>query len=139
MEDEKYLTDKRKSHILNLVKLAQADGKWHQNEKKFIASVAQRIGLTDQEHEQVIFQPESVNFIAAKSEQERVVLLYDLLFMMKIDGGVVIEEEDFCMEIGLRLGFNPAMIQEMIEVMKIYKAQNIPDNSLINILKKYLN
>lgn len=131
--------EKRKSHILNLVLLAQADGQWHENEKKFIADVAKRIGLTDQEHEDLLFSPESVQFVVAQSEEERITLLYDLLFMMKMDGGVSPQEEKMCMELGLRMGFNPMMVQEMINVMKSHLLQRIPDDSLINILRKYLN
>lgn len=131
--------EQRKSHILNLVLLAQADGKWHENEKRFIADVARRIGLTDQEHEELLFNPDSVKFVVAQSEEERVTLLYDLLFMMKMDGGVSPAEETICLEIGLRMGFNPLMIQEMINVMKTYLFKRVPDDSLINILRKYLN
>ncbi len=132
-------SEKRKSHILNLVLLAQADGKWHENEKKFIADVSKRIGLTEEEHADIIFHPETVAFVVAETEPERVTMLYDMLFMMKMDGEVSSEEERICMEIGFRLGFNPMMVQEMIEVMKTYEYKQVPDDSLINILKKYFN
>ena len=132
-------SEKRKSHILNLVRLAQADGKWHENEKRFIADVAKRIGLTEAEHADLIFNPENIEFVIAETEPERVTMLYDMLFMMKMDGGVSKEEEELCMEIGFRLGFNPLMVQEMIDVMKTYEYKQVPDDSLINILKKYFN
>jgi hypothetical protein len=131
--------DKRKSYILNLIRLAQADGKWHDNEKKFIASIAERIGLTDEEHHDVIFHPERVRYVSARSEAERIMLLYDLLFMMKMDGNISDSEEDLCLEIGFRLGFSPLMLSEMIDVMRTYKTTRVPDNSLIDILKKYMN
>lgn len=132
-------SEKRKSHILNLVKLAQADGKWHENEKKFVASVAKRIGLTDEEHEDLIFYPDRIKFVPAISERERIIILYDLLFMMKMDGKVNQDEEMLCMELGLRLGFNPAMIDEMIQVMKDYTGNQVPQDGLLDVLKKYMN
>jgi len=130
--------EKRKSHVLNLLKLAEADGEWHENEKRFIAAVAKRVGLTEPEHEEIVFTPENIAFTPANTEEERIILLYDLLFMMKIDGVVAKEEAALCLKIGMRLGFSRPMVEEMIQAMKTYKVKKVSDHSLITIFKKYM-
>jgi hypothetical protein len=58
---------------------------------------------------------------------------------MKIDGSLGPNEIKLCHEIGLRLGFNYEMVDELITVMSEHVGRMIPQNRLLDIVRKYLN
>ena len=129
----------KESYIAVLLMLAEADNRDHINEERFINHVAIRLGLTEQDVKAIDKHPENLTFDFPKDEQSRMNLLYHLLFLMKIDGSVGTSEIKLCHEIGLRLGFNYQMVDELIGVMTEYIGKTIPQNKLLNIVKKYLN
>ena len=131
--------DQKQTHILTLLMLAEADDSDHQNEIRFIKHVAGRIGLSDQDVDDIDKHPERLTFSLPVTEQDRMTVLYDLLFLMKIDGSVVEAEKELVQELGKRLGFRMDMIEEFIEVMMGYIGQVIPPNVLLDIIKKYMN
>ncbi len=131
--------DQKQTHILTLLMLAEADNSDHENEIRFINHVAGRIGLSEQDVDDIDKHPERLNFSLPVTEQDRMTVLYDLLFLMKIDGSVVGAEKELVQELGKRLGFRMDMIEEFIEVMRRYIGQSIPPNVLLDIIKKYMN
>ena len=66
-------------------------------------------------------------------------VLYDLLFLMKIDGDVAEEEKELVLELGVRLGFRISMIEEFIQTISNYIGQTVPPNALLDIIRKYMN
>lgn len=122
-----------------LLMLAEADNRDHKNEIAFINHVATRIGLSEQDVQRIDKHPENLEFVLPKDEQARMNLLYHLLFLMKIDGAVGEKEKKLCHEVGLRLGFNYRMVNELIEVMDRYIGKRIPRNTMLNIIRKYMN
>ena len=66
-------------------------------------------------------------------------ILYDLLFLMKFDQDVDQSEIDLVHRLAFRMGFRPTMTQEMIEVMKQHIGRNVPKDSMLNIIRKYMN
>jgi uncharacterized tellurite resistance protein B-like protein len=131
--------NQKQTHILTLLMLAEADNNDHQNEIRFIKHVAGRIGLSEQDVDDIDKHPERLTFSLPVTEQDRMTILYDLLFLMKIDGSVVETEKELVQELGKRLGFRMDMIEEFIEVMMRYIGQAIPPNVLLDIIKKYMN
>lgn len=131
--------DQKQTHILTLLMLAEADDTDHENEVRFINHVAGRIGLSEEDVEEIDKHPERLTFSLPVSEQDRMTVLYDLLFLMKIDGSVVEEEVELVRELGKRLGFRIDMIEEFIQTMARYIGQAVPSNELLDIIKKYMN
>lgn len=129
----------KESYIAVLLMLAEADDLDHIYEEQFINHVAERLGLNEKDVRQIDQHPENLTFDFPKDEQGRMNLLYHLLFLMKIDGSVAPSEIKLCHEIGLRLGFNYQMVNELIQVMSEHLGKTIPQDVLLNIIKKYLN
>ena len=48
-------------------------------------------------------------------------------------------EENYLHDIGLKLGLNPALIEDLIRVMKSYVDVDIPSAAMLEKVKKYLN
>lgn len=129
----------KETYVAILLMLAEADDREHVHEIRFINHVAIRLGLTKQDVKRIDQHPEELHFVLPKTEQTRMNLLYHLLFLMKIDGKVGEKEIKLCHEIGLRLGFNYKMVDELILVMDQHVGKTIPQNLLLDIIKKYMN
>lgn len=122
-----------------LLMLAEADDHDHNLELIFINKVASRLGVTEEEVSHIDKNPQTVTFIIPKREHERMEILYDLLFLMKFDQHVDVEEIELIHRLAFRMGFRPTMTQEMIEVMKQHIGQLVPKESLLTIIRKYMN
>ena len=129
----------KESYLATLLMMAEADNRDHVNEWRFIVHVAERLGLSEEDVKTIDQHPENLSFDFPKDEQGRMNLLYHLLFLMKIDGRVGPKEKALCHELGTRLGFNYLMVDELIKVMEQHQGKVIPDNLLLNIIRKYMN
>ena len=131
--------DQKQTHILTLLMMAEADNVDHENEIRFINNVAGRIGLSEADVVEIDRHPERLTFSLPETEPDRMTVLYDLLFLMKIDGNVAEEEKELVRELGVRLGFRINMIEEFIETMTEYIGREVPPNALLDIIRKYMN
>jgi len=131
--------NQKQTHILTLLMLAESDDKDHVNEIRFINNVARRIGLSELDVEEIDQHPERLTFSLPHSEQDRMTMLFDLLFLMKIDGVVAEEEKEMVLEIGVRLGFRILMVEEFISTISKYVGEEVPPNALLDIIRKYMN
>ena len=131
--------DQKQTHILTLLMMAEADNKDHENEVRFINNVAGRIGLSALDVVEIDKHPERLTFSLPETEKDRMTVLYDLLFLMKIDGDVAEEEKELVRELGVRLGFRINMIEEFVQTMAKYVNQQVPPNALLDIIRKYMN
>ena len=119
--------------------LAEADDKEHPNEIRFINNVAGRLGLGESDVHKIDSNPTELTLEMPKTPIDRMTLMYDMLWLMKIDGSVVQDEKDMVTEIGLRLGFRQEMIEELIAEITKYIGQPVPPNALLDIIRKYSN
>ena len=131
--------DQKQTHILTLLMLAEADDRDHVNEIRFINNVAGRIGLGESDVQEINMHPERLTFSLPESEEDRMTMLYDLLFLMKIDGNIAAEEIEIVRELGARLGFRISMVEEFIQTIAKYVGQQVPANALLDIIRKYMN
>jgi uncharacterized tellurite resistance protein B-like protein len=131
--------DQKQTHILTLLMLAEADNKDHVNEIRFINNVAGRIGLSEMDVHEIDKHPERLTFSLPDTEADRMAVLFDLLFLMKIDGNVAEEEKELVRELGVRLGFRISMVEEFIQTMAKYVGEKVPTNALLDIIRKYMN
>ena len=131
--------NQKQTHILTLLMLAEADDSDHVNEIRFINNVAGRIGLGESDVQEINMHPERLTFSLPESEEDRMTMLYDLLFLMKIDGNIAAEEIEIVRELGARLGFRISMVEEFIQTIAQYVGQQVPANALLDIIRKYMN
>lgn len=122
-----------------LVQIASVDQKISQHEESFIKAVADQLGVSSLELTEVFADPNAFILKPPPPERERMTILYYSLFTMRSDGRISASEEKLCYGIGLRLGFSENMTREMIDVMKRYLDKPLPDNLLLDIIKKHMN
>lgn len=137
----KYKTEweRKRSIIAYLIQMASSDGHIAPQESRFIADVASSIGLSSEDITDVVRKPEDFILDPPADEHARMEILYYLLFTLRVDGKVDRREEVLCLQVGLRLGFNELMTQDLIDIMKKYLKEDIPPNLMLEQIKKYLN
>ena len=116
-----------------------ADSNFNKMESRYLINVGNVLGLSQEEMEQVIDNPNAFDLVPPASEQERMQILYYMLFSMRIDSKISEVEEAHIYKAGLKLGFNEVMIRDMISLFKQHLKTRLPKDALVKIIKKYLN
>lgn len=131
--------DIKKYIVSLLIKQAQIDGSFSSKEKQYLEYAGQSLQLDDHELAEIQADPNAFEISPPPDEQDRVKILYYLLFMMRIDHTITAKEEELCHRVGLRLGFRKGMIDNLIALMKEYLSDRLPPNAMIERIKPYLN
>jgi len=129
-----------KQFIISLiVQEAQSDNDFSIIEKRYLNYAAKTLGLSEEEVATIRLNPNEFEMPPPPNEQERMNVLYFLLFMMRADGQVKKAEEDLCHHIGFRLGFRREMISDLINVMRACLDKEIPSDAMLESVRSYLN
>ena len=131
--------ERNRATIAMLIKMVTIDNRIDPIEKKFLGEIAIQLGMIEEDISTIIENPEAFALKPPAAEEDRMRILYYLLFMMRVDGKIPPEEEKLCYKAGLRLGFNEQLTGDLIRVMKTYHDEEIPPEAMINVVKKYLN
>jgi hypothetical protein len=129
-----------KRYIISMIVLeAQADMNFSVREKKYLAYAATTLGLSETEVAKIRLNPTAYEIAPPPNEQDRMKVLYYLLFMMWSDNNISKEEETMCHHIGFRLGFRRELISDLINVLRECLHKDIPPNAMLERIKPYLN
>lgn len=129
-----------KSYIVAmLVKQASSDGAIAEEETGYLLFAANALGLEKSDIKPIIQNPESYNISPPPGEDKRLIIMYYLLFMMRVDKIIDAKEEELCYTVGFQMGFRQDMITELIDVMKEYLDASIPPTAMLDKIKPYLN
>jgi uncharacterized tellurite resistance protein B-like protein len=131
--------NEKKTHLHLLMMMARADERMHIKEDIFIRRVVKKLGLTDDDYDEVRFYPERFEFTLPSSEDERMEVFYNLVNLMKIDRKIVYEEIELCRQLGLLLGIHIPLTDDLIVIAEDYLGKNIPKKVLEEAFKKYMN
>lgn len=128
-----------KGLIATLIKLSKSDHYFDQFELTYILKVGAHLGLDNELVEQMINQNNNTDIEIPEKEQDRMTLLYYMLFLMKIDTIVTDEEKDMIHHYGFKFGFSKPMMDEFISVIEAHKFRKVPPEKMIQIITKYQN
>lgn len=130
---------KKKAVVSLLIQMSLVDGQVDDIELQFIHGVSKELGLTEEDIRAIAANPEKFEMQPPPPEQERMTILYYVLFTMSVDGKIHEAEERMCYKVGLRLGFNEYLTRDLINVMKKFLNKEVPQNALLNEIKKHMN
>jgi len=122
-----------------LIQLSRADNYFDEFEFSYILKVGQHLHIQDQKVEQMINTPAPVNLEIPTSEEDRMTIIYYMLFLMKIDTIITVEEKELVHHYGFKLGFSSTMIDEFISMMENNKFSRVKTSDMLTILRKYQN
>ncbi|MFW5762044.1 MAG: hypothetical protein ACOCXH_13800 [Cyclobacteriaceae bacterium] len=127
------------SHLNDLIRLSRIDGYESSIESNFIESVAERLGVSGRDLDDLKNGQIEVDFFPPKYEYQIIPQFHRIILLMGIDRMIYKEEIHFCMELGLRMGLNPNAVKEIVDKMIFYPNNIIPAEELESIFKKYYN
>ena len=132
------MTKQEKFSILSqMFALAEVDGKISNKETNFLLAVANQIGVSDLEFEELLSTPSQ--HVHLKPEVQRIVQFHRLVLLMNVDEDITEEENNKLMQIGLKLGLPSQAILTTLSTMHNYENKMIPPNVLIDIFKAHYN
>ncbi len=131
--------DTKKSLIAMLIMISEVDGQYDANEIALIKDTGNKMGLSVEEIKSVKKNPKGFEFKLPDNMNDRMKILYYLLFMIRVDGKITIREKDMLRKVGFKLCLNPGLLNEMLDVLEKYTNKPIPDNLMLEKVKKYLN
>ena len=127
------------SHLNDLIKLSRIDGYESSIESNFIESVAERLGVSNNDLNDLKSGEIEIDFSPPRYEYQIIPQFHRIILLMGIDRMIYKEEIQFCLELGLRMGLNPNAVKEIVDKMIFYPNNIIPAEELESIFKKYYN
>ena len=103
-----------KSHINNLVSIAQSDGDFSIAEKRLIFNIGRRHGLKDEKLKKIIKSTDPIKFKVPENDNDRVNMVMDMVEMLLVDGAATEVEIADCISISEKLGFRKAIVGVLV-------------------------
>ena len=116
----------KQSHLKNLIEVALLDGQLDNNEYVLLLSLARRLKISDQEIKNIQENPGKIIFMPPGSHKKRFEQVYDLVFMMMVDGVIHQKELDFCKKMALKLDYMPQLVDDLIVSIRDSVQKGIP-------------
>jgi len=132
------LTEEQKINLLKqLVKMAKADGVFKFVELKYLTEVAEMMGITANQLDEIIKDDTLTALPSTKLEKARQV--YRLAVMMEIDQQTTFSEKKLLKDLAILLNLHPSGVDQMLEAMKENKGAMLLNEQLEDIFSKELN
>ena len=132
-------TKKVKSHLMNLVALAKADGHIDEREMSFILTVGKKNGMRSDDVKSIVANAGSVNLVIPDNDSERFDQIFDLVDMMLADGVVDDHEMDFCIDMAEKLGFRKAIVGVLVRKISMGVKDGLPRQQIKDESQAFLN
>jgi len=128
-----------KNLIALLFKLSKKDQGTGSVERSYIDYVANQLGVEDYQVKEIEAEYEKFDMQIPENEMQRMSILYYLLFLIKIDSDVSEKEIKLVKEFGFKLGFRARLVDELTSLMKEHEGGKVPQEAMLEKIKKYQN
>jgi uncharacterized membrane protein YebE (DUF533 family) len=105
----------KKNHIKNLLALARADGHMHPKEEALLYKIGKRYGLKDRHVKELIETNEKYEVIVPDNHNDKMNLLYDLIWMVFADEVIDKQEIAFCEEAVKNFGMKKELVAWLVK------------------------
>ena len=128
-----------KNLIALLFKISSEDQGTAKIERNYIMYVAGELGIEVHQFEEIEKDFQNYGMEIPTNEMQRMTILYYLLFLIKIDSQVSNDEIKMVKEFGFKLGFRSRLVDELTALMKKYEGQRVPEEAMLEKIRKYNN
>ncbi|MFT6719138.1 MAG: putative tellurite resistance protein B-like protein [Sphingobacteriales bacterium] len=125
-----------KSHVKNLIRLAQADGEIDEAEKAMIFKVGKRNGITEEEIQDILDKPDSVSFNPPSDLEGKLERFVGLMRMILIDGIIDEVEAKLIRRLGIGLGLNEEKIADYSDLSAAMIGDEQDTDDIVEALRK---
>jgi len=122
-----------------LIQLSKADSYFDEFEFAYLLKVGKHIGLEDELVETMIKSSKVMPLTVPKDEQERITIIYYMLFLMRVNQDINNDEKELLHHYGFKLGFSAGMIDDFIRVIEEHKIGKVDKDTMLDIIRKYQN
>ena len=122
-----------KAQLAVLIKMAKADNEVKGSEDMFLRLMARKLNISLNDFEDIYNNTEKYNFIPPINSEEKYIMFYILIQMMKVDLSVDVEEIEFCKKIGIKLGIAENKIEDIVK-LSIIKNKEVVEYDEIKAL-----
>lgn len=129
--------EEKLSLLKDLIKIANADGQFREDEQRFIYAIAEQMQITPKDYIRLF--KENIAYNPPKLEVDRIVQFQRLILMMNVDQNVSLTEIKEVQNLGLKMGLHPAAINQVLTEMYDYPNKMLPPDRLIEIFKAHHN
>lgn len=129
-----------KSHLRNLILLANADGELSKTEADVIFKIGESRGLKKEEIT-VLFEEElkKESILVPDNDTERFNQIFDLVTVMLADGKVEDNEIDFCIEVAEGLGFSKAFAGVVVNKIAMGLSNHLDKEAIRSEMESFLS
>lgn len=139
MNWDEYSPKEKAIQLIRVLKsMSFADGHLDGKERSFIQQVGMQQGLSLSTIAVEMSSPVETALLP-KTEQERMQVLYYLLFLMKSDGEILEEEKKSIYHFGFKLGFREEQLTNFIDLANTHRNRDIPVQQMLGMIRKFLN
>jgi len=121
------------SLLQDLIHLSKADDKVTYMEQNFIFTIANGLGINEFELQKLLDNP--TTFKPHKNEMDRITHFYRLLLLMGVDQEKHETEQQFCKDVGLKMGLNPIAMDLIIKKIIESETHQLNPQEIIEIFK----
>lgn len=113
-----HLNRKGKSYIKQLLQVAMADGQLDEIEFRNLMQTARKFNFSEEEILAIRNNLETIKFTPPSGTRDTFHLIFDLVWMMMVDGNVYEKEMFICENMAMQLGFAPETIEDLVGFIK---------------------
>lgn len=133
------MTDKLKSHFLNLYAMALSDTEIDTVELETLYKIGQERGIEQQEIDQIILNPDKVKFTFPDNLHDKIIYLYDFAKIILADGIVDDQERNTLELFCTRFGFEEDNIANIADFLIASAKENMDVAALLQLINENLN
>ena len=112
------------AHITNLISMARMDGEISEVEKNCICNLAGRFNLSEDEFKQCLQDSDTVVLEIPASDEDKVIFLRNLTYLMMVDGQVTEDEYKLLAYIVDKFGYEQSAIEVLVnDIIKEEQSQ----------------
>ena len=131
--------EKNQTILKLLIKMAKADLNFQDEELSYLLYFCKVAQLdTELIRSYQTLDPKDETLFPS-DEQNRMNILYHLLFVVNADSNVNQDEERAIFKLAFKLGFNENLTRDFIELMKLYPIKELPNDAMLSLIRKYSN
>jgi hypothetical protein len=127
--------DYREAYVEQLFKMAHSDGHMDEGEYHFILKVAQRLEI-EVDFETMHENLHNISLDAAAKQKFGFDLLFDLTWLMLVDGEIDDKELELGLSTGTQLGFQSTNIEKMVYSIAEHKKMGLPPSEIKSKLEQ---
>ncbi len=126
------------NHIRCLIYLGKIDNELHENEKKYVRSVGERLGVASDIIEQELSSNIAEQPPLPHEEVVKFIVLDDLLNLMAADGKILESEIELLKNTAAQMGFNPEVVTTLATKIEQQLKSEAYNNSIQVLIKNEL-